>query len=89
MLSRTALVSALLATGILVAEATQSMHRPDNYKSAPNKFATEDNFETTTIHKRADAKTNFAYFTNWGIYGADFRTSFLLNLTVLNSLTCL
>lgn len=78
MLSRTALVSALLATGILVAEATQSMHRPDNYKNSPNKVDTEENFRTTTIHKRADAKTNFAYFTNWGIYGADFRTYILI-----------
>jgi len=68
----------LLAAGLLVADATQVMHRPDNYKDAPNVFQTAKIVNTTTIHKRAQEKVSFAYFTNWGIYGANFRECILL-----------
>ncbi|EIN05503.1 hypothetical protein PUNSTDRAFT_122390 [Punctularia strigosozonata HHB-11173 SS5] len=53
-------------------QATEVMRRPDNYKSAPNVFPTE-NVTPHVIHKRATAKVQAAYFTNWGIYGANFQ----------------
>lgn len=56
-------------------EATQVMHRPANYKEAPNRFAIETNPKTNKIQRRATSKASFAYFTNWGIYGANFRMS--------------
>lgn len=55
-------------------EATQVMHRPVNYKDAPNRFAIEKDPKTNHIQRRATSKASFAYFTNWGIYGANFRT---------------
>lgn len=55
-------------------EATQVMHRPDAYKDAPRKFSIETDPKTHRIQKRATSKASFAYFTNWGIYGANFRT---------------
>ncbi|KAJ3564511.1 hypothetical protein NP233_g8251 [Leucocoprinus birnbaumii] len=54
-------------------EATQVMHRPANYKDAPNRFSIERNPHTNHITKRATSKASFAYFTNWGIYGANFQ----------------
>lgn len=64
----------LLLLSITSVLATQVMHRPDNFMEPPNTFATEDNAQTHTIQKRANGKTSFAYFTNWGIYGANFRS---------------
>jgi chitinase len=58
-----------------IVEATQIMHRPENYKDAPNRFMIETNPKTNQIQRRATSKANFAYFTNWGIYGANFRKS--------------
>ncbi|XP_006456110.1 hypothetical protein AGABI2DRAFT_188164 [Agaricus bisporus var. bisporus H97] len=54
-------------------EATQVMHRPDAYKDAPRKFSIETDPKTHRIQKRATSKASFAYFTNWGIYGANFQ----------------
>ncbi|KXN88676.1 Chitinase 1 [Leucoagaricus sp. SymC.cos] len=54
-------------------EATQIMHRPANYKDAPHRFAIETNPKTNKIQRRATSKASFAYFTNWGIYGANFQ----------------
>lgn len=65
----------VLLTMILVAvvDATQVMHRPAGYKNAPNRFSVETDPKTNVIHKRATGKASIAYFTNWGIYGANFR----------------
>jgi len=61
---------------LIAVNATQIMHRPDNYKEAPNLFTMERNPKTSDIQRRvAGTKVSFAYFTNWGIYGANFRTS--------------
>ncbi|TFK37028.1 glycoside hydrolase family 18 protein [Crucibulum laeve] len=60
-------------TAVIVVDATQVMHRPDGYKDAPKRFAIETNPKTNSIQRRATAKTSFAYFTNWGIYGANFQ----------------
>ncbi|KAG5645943.1 hypothetical protein DXG03_004733 [Asterophora parasitica] len=67
----------LLATMAFMAVAavygTQVMHRPDNYKAPPRTFPQEANPKTDIIHKRAGGKVSFGYFTNWGIYGANFH----------------
>ncbi|KAH8103287.1 glycoside hydrolase family 18 protein [Cristinia sonorae] len=65
----------LLLTGLFaafVADATQVMHRPDNYKNVPHKY-TLGNVTPQLIHKRSGSKVQAAYFTNWGIYGANFQ----------------
>ncbi|THG94034.1 hypothetical protein EW026_g7352 [Hermanssonia centrifuga] len=59
-------------TTILAANATQVMHKPANFMDAPHKFET-GNATPRVIHKRAGAKAQIAYFTNWGIYGANFQ----------------
>ncbi|TFK97754.1 glycoside hydrolase superfamily [Pterulicium gracile] len=51
--------------------ATQVMHRPDRYKSTPNVYPLEANPKVTTSF--ASGKVNGAYFTNWGIYGANYQ----------------
>ncbi|KAI0071673.1 hypothetical protein K474DRAFT_1606521 [Panus rudis PR-1116 ss-1] len=57
---------------VMAVSATQVMHRPDNFKDAPRKFSV-GHPTPKIIHKRAGAKTQAAYFTNWGIYGANFQ----------------
>jgi hypothetical protein len=43
----------VLLSALLVADATQVMHRPDNYKVAPKKFAMEAHPKIHTITRRA------------------------------------
>lgn len=57
---------------ITLVSATQVMHRPENYKDTPHKYAHGESVPRI-IHKRSGAKANMAYFTNWGIYGANFQ----------------
>ncbi|KAF8908087.1 glycoside hydrolase superfamily [Gymnopilus junonius] len=65
---------ALLAMYLVsIVDATQVMHRPARYKDAPNRFSVETDFKTNIMHKRATGKASIAYFTNWGIYGANFQ----------------
>ncbi|CAL1711226.1 unnamed protein product [Somion occarium] len=60
-------------TALLAVSATQVMRRPDNFEDAPRKFAV-GNAKPQIVHKRAaGAKVQAAYFTNWGIYGANFQ----------------
>ncbi|KAI0684658.1 glycoside hydrolase superfamily [Cytidiella melzeri] len=63
-----------LATFAIVfsVSATQVMHRPKDFKAPPRKYA-QGNATAHVIHKRAGAKVNMGYFTNWGIYGANFQ----------------
>lgn len=56
-----------------MADATQVMHRPDNYMDPPRIPAVDPNAVVNRIQKRAGPKVSFAYFTNWGIYGANFQ----------------
>ena len=49
---------------VLSVSATQVMHRPSNYKDTPNKYKV-GNASAHVIHKRAGAKVQAAYFTNW------------------------
>ncbi|KAJ7273811.1 glycoside hydrolase superfamily [Mycena rebaudengoi] len=51
--------------------ATQIMHRPVN---ASRNFKIEENARRiNVVDKRATGKVQIAYFTNWGIYGANFQ----------------
>ncbi|KAF9532699.1 glycosyl hydrolases family 18-domain-containing protein [Crepidotus variabilis] len=75
-LQRLLTLSAVVLSALVAVNATQVMHRPDNYKEPPNAVVTSKNATTHTIAKReahASEKTSFAYFTNWGIYGANFQ----------------
>jgi hypothetical protein len=78
----------LILAAFSAVEATQIMHRPANYKDAPHRFSVESNRKTHRIQRRATSKASFAYFTNWGIYGANFRMftfSLLYQYQILNS----
>ncbi|ESK85470.1 glycoside hydrolase family 18 protein [Moniliophthora roreri MCA 2997] len=66
-------ILSLLSAACVLVQATQVMHRPDNYKDTPNSFNIAVNPETKVIQKRATGKLQVAYFTNWGIYGANFQ----------------
>lgn len=63
----------LLLIALVAVNATQVMQRPENYKDAPRKFQTETPPKPTVVHKRGNARVSAAYFTNWSIYGANFR----------------
>lgn len=68
---RSLLFLAYLAVGVV--NATQVMHRPATYKEPPATYAIEENPTVNTIQKRDTGKASMAYFTNWGIYAANFR----------------
>ncbi|KAF8649213.1 hypothetical protein AX16_005940 [Volvariella volvacea WC 439] len=68
------LLLATIACGaFLVVDATQVMRRPDNYKEPIKAPEVEENPKVSVVTKRANGKASFAYFTNWGIYGANFQ----------------
>jgi chitinase len=71
---RLCLLAATALAVLIAVDATEIMHRPDNYKDAPNRSTIERNPKTSVIQRRGlGTKVSFAYFTNWGIYGANFR----------------
>ncbi|KAI0777588.1 glycoside hydrolase superfamily [Trametes elegans] len=69
---RACFVAVAAMAALVVVDATEVMRRPVNFKDAPRKFATAE-VKPQIIHKRANAKVQAAYFTNWGIYGANFQ----------------
>ncbi|KAH9026976.1 glycoside hydrolase family 18 protein [Lactarius hengduanensis] len=62
-------LSALLAFGF----SAEVLGRPSNYRGAFDKSATNANVKSNVIQKRVTGKVQAAYFTNWGIYGANFQ----------------
>ncbi|KAF8634067.1 hypothetical protein AX17_004330, partial [Amanita inopinata Kibby_2008] len=72
-LIRLSLLVAAVYTALVAVGATQIMRRPDNYKDSPKRYTVETDPKTKIIHKRTTSKASFAYFTNWGIYGANFQ----------------
>ncbi|KAH9173832.1 glycoside hydrolase family 18 protein [Lactarius sanguifluus] len=62
-------LSALLAFGF----SAEVLGRPSNYRSAFDKSATIANVKPNVVQKRVTGKVQAAYFTNWGIYGANFQ----------------
>ncbi|KAE9407810.1 hypothetical protein BT96DRAFT_914466 [Gymnopus androsaceus JB14] len=75
------LVSILSFSGLHVC-ATQVMHRPAGFNSTPPTVTTETNPEIHVVHKRATTKTQVAYFTNWGIYAANFQPTNIIPSTL-------
>lgn len=71
--SRLLLLATVAFTALIAVNGTQVMHRPAQYKDALRQVKTEATPKTNVIQKRAANKVSFAYFTNWGIYGANFR----------------
>ncbi|KAF8154682.1 glycoside hydrolase family 18 protein [Crassisporium funariophilum] len=68
------LLAVIAVSAVILVDATQVMHRPDRYKEAPNRFTIERDPKTNVIQRRqTNGKVSFAYFTNWGIYGANFQ----------------
>ncbi|KAA1477051.1 hypothetical protein DENSPDRAFT_867476 [Dentipellis sp. KUC8613] len=65
-------VAAALFAVVAVANATQVMQRPASYKQTPHNY-TIGHPKPQIIQKRAGSKINAGYFTNWGIYGANFQ----------------
>lgn len=63
-LKRFLLLAAAACTLFVAVEATQVMQRPANYKAKPH-VVTPAKIEPQVVHKRADSKVQFAYFTNW------------------------
>ncbi|TEB25052.1 hypothetical protein FA13DRAFT_1260153 [Coprinellus micaceus] len=86
-LGRNVLLALMLLNALLATHATQIMRRPNTYKTAARKFTIESSPQILTVgkrdvnttaaavdlNKRATGKASFAYFTNWGIYGANFQ----------------
>ncbi|TFK24098.1 hypothetical protein FA15DRAFT_593009 [Coprinopsis marcescibilis] len=63
---------------LVVVDATQIMRRPATYRNEPNIFRQDSSptyhtLSKRTLNTRANGKASFAYFTNWGIYGANFQ----------------
>ena len=66
----------VITTCVLAVDATQVMHRPDHYDQA-GRTNSIGNTTPSQITKRATGKTQFAYFTNWGVYkGYNFSQSY-------------
>jgi len=61
-----ALAALAILGNVLSIDATQVMHRPDNFNRTPNSFPMEAHPRVHTISKRAGGKVQTAYFTNWG-----------------------
>ncbi|KAJ4477165.1 glycosyl hydrolases family 18-domain-containing protein [Lentinula aciculospora] len=76
----------LLSFSALHVHATQVMHRPERFNTTPPVVTTESNPETHVIQKRASAKTQVAYFTNWGIYAANFQPTDIIPSTLTHIL---
>ncbi|KAJ3876901.1 glycosyl hydrolases family 18-domain-containing protein [Lentinula edodes] len=76
----------LLSFSALHVHATQVMHRPERFNTTPPAVTTETNPEIHVIQKRATAKTQVAYFTNWGIYAANFQPTDIIPSTLTHIL---
>ncbi|KAJ7472248.1 glycoside hydrolase superfamily [Mycena galericulata] len=53
--------------------ATPTMKRPANVSAPPHEFKMAVDPTVHVVHKRAAAKVSMGYFTNWGIYAANFQ----------------
>ncbi|KAI0659086.1 glycoside hydrolase superfamily [Cubamyces menziesii] len=73
-LRRVYLLAAVTASALILVNATQVMQRPPTFKNAPHNVSTQHKVKPHVVHKRATSqKVQAAYFTNWGIYGANFQ----------------
>ncbi|KAJ7905078.1 glycoside hydrolase superfamily [Mycena leptocephala] len=69
-----------------VVHATPVMHRPANVSAPLHTFKTEEHPIVHEIHKRATGKVSMAYFTNWGIYAANFQPTDIVVSTLTHIL---
>ncbi|PBK67315.1 hypothetical protein ARMSODRAFT_1020787 [Armillaria solidipes] len=58
---------------VVAVNATAVMRRPDNYKDSPTTTNPNTTLEARDLEERHKGKASVAYFTNWGIYGANFQ----------------
>ncbi|KAK0464775.1 glycoside hydrolase family 18 protein [Desarmillaria tabescens] len=58
---------------VVTVNATAVMRRPDKYKDSPSTTGNQTTPEARDLEERNKGKASVAYFTNWGIYGADFQ----------------
>ncbi|RDB26841.1 Chitinase 1 [Hypsizygus marmoreus] len=95
---RLLLLATVTFTVFIAVGGTQIMRRPSNYKSPARTFPLEKNPKINrvdkrevsgnheTIEPRATGKVSFAYFTNWGIYGANFQPTDIVDSTLTHIL---
>ncbi|KAJ3974696.1 glycoside hydrolase family 18 protein [Lentinula raphanica] len=76
----------LLSLSVLHVQATQVMHRPERFNTTPPAVTTEHDPATHVVQKRATTKTQVAYFTNWGIYAANFQPTDIIPSTLTHIL---
>ncbi|KAK7052395.1 glycoside hydrolase superfamily [Favolaschia claudopus] len=88
-----ALISLTALAMFTVVHATPAMHRPANVSAPLRKFKMEENPIVHQIHrrssdleKRANGKVSMAYFTNWGIYAANFQPTDIVVSTLTHIL---
>ncbi|EJF63958.1 hypothetical protein DICSQDRAFT_134540 [Dichomitus squalens LYAD-421 SS1] len=72
-LKRVLFLAVATLVAVVAVDATQVMQRPATYKNTPHKVQTNATAEPKVVHKRANTHVQAAYFTNWGIYGANFQ----------------
>lgn len=70
-----ALAIAVLTVSLVV-DATQVMHRPDNYQDAPRQVQT-GNVTPQIVHKRSPGMVQAAYFTNWCVSHESYHASLI------------
>ncbi|KAI0635061.1 glycosyl hydrolases family 18-domain-containing protein [Trametes polyzona] len=80
-MKRISFLAAVALSALVLTNATQVMRRPETFKDAPRKLPTSK-VEPQVIHKRAGSKVQAAYFTNWGIYGANFQPTDIIPSTL-------
>ncbi|KAI0360781.1 hypothetical protein OH77DRAFT_1517210 [Trametes cingulata] len=73
-LRRFCFLAAVTFAALALVSATEVMHRPSTFKNHPHNVTTQHKVKPHVVHKRASgSKVQAAYFTNWGIYGANFQ----------------
>ncbi|KAF8201052.1 glycoside hydrolase superfamily [Mycena galopus ATCC 62051] len=69
-----------------VVHATPTMVRPANVSAPAHVVKTDEHPIVHEIHKRATGKVSMGYFTNWGIYGANFQPTDIVTSTLTHIL---
>ncbi|KAI0816865.1 glycoside hydrolase superfamily [Trametes gibbosa] len=74
-LLRACFFTAVAFSALAYVNATEVMRRPLTFKNHPHSVDTQRKVNPHVVHKRATSgsKVQAAYFTNWGIYGANFQ----------------
>ncbi|KAH9849684.1 glycoside hydrolase superfamily [Lenzites betulinus] len=72
---RVCFLAAVAFATLAFVHATEVMRRPSTFKDHPHSVDTQHKVNPHIVHRRATSgtKVQAAYFTNWGIYGANFQ----------------